>query len=139
MTTRETETLADLINAVAGKRGGAPLSFDELAQRSWDETEDYRPSGSMLWKIAHRQAVKVNPSLIRAIAAGLRMDIDRVRAAAYRQYIVGYEAVDPGLGGGGDDDEVIRAARRTGATPSDGSRVEGFVRQSRQDDAPDKG
>jgi hypothetical protein len=139
MTTRDTETLADLINARAGKRSGAPLSFDDLADLSLDEVDNYRPSGSMLWKIARGQPVKINPSLIRAIAAGLGLDIGRVRAAAYRQYIVGFEAVDPGLGGGGDEDEVIRAARKTGVTPSDGSRVEGFVRQSRSDDLSDEG
>ena len=79
----------------------------------------------------------MNPALIHAIAAGLRLPTERVQAAAARQYL-GWEVVDPGLSGGGDDDEVVRVAKRAGVTPSDGSRVEGFVRESRRDDASDE-
>jgi hypothetical protein len=139
MTTRDTETLADLINAKAGKRSGKALSFDDLSAISVDETSGYRPSGSMLWKIANHQGVKVNPELVRAVAAGLGLPQERVEAAAHRQYIGAFAAVDPGLGGGGDDDEVVRVARRVGATPGDGTRVEEFVRRSREDEAPDQG
>jgi hypothetical protein len=138
MTTRDTETLADLINAKAGKRSGSPMSFEDLSKISVDERSGYRPSGSMLWKIAHHQGIKVNPDLVRAVAAGLGLPLDRVEAAAHRQYISGYAAVDPGLGGGGDDDEVIRAARRVGSTPGDDGGVEEFVRKSREDDAPEQ-
>lgn len=137
MTTRDTETLADLINARAGKRSGKALSFDDLSEVSVDPKSGYRPAGSYLWKISKGQDVKINPTLIRAIATGLGLPLERVQAAAARQYL-GWEAVDPGLGGGGDDDEVIRVARRAGATPSDGGRVEEFVRRSREEDTPDQ-
>lgn len=137
MTTRDTETLADLINAKAGKRSGKALSFDDLSEVSVDPQSGYRPAGSYLWKISKGQDVKINPSLIRAIAAGLGYPLERVQAAAARQYL-GWEAVDPGLGGGGDDDEVIRAARRTGVTPGDGTGVEEFVRRSREEDTPEQ-
>lgn len=138
MTTRDTETLADLINAKAGKRSGSPMSFDDLSKVSIDEESGYRPSGSMLWKIANHQGLKVNPELVRALTAGLGLPPARVEAAAHRQFIGPYAAVDPSLGGGGDDDEVIRVARRAGVTPGDGRRVEEFVRRSREEDAPDQ-
>lgn len=139
MTTRDTETLADLINAKAGKRSGKALSFDDLSEASVDPESGYRPSGSMLWKIANYQGLKVNPDLVRAVAAGLELPLARVEAAAHRQFIGPYAAVDPGLGGGGADDEVIRAAKRAEATPGDGGGVEEFVRLSREEDAPDQG
>lgn len=136
MTTRETETLADLINARAGKRSGAPLSFEQLSEISVDRETAYQPSASYLWKIANGEDVKINPRLIRAIAAGLELPLDRVQTAAARQYL-GWQAVDPGIAGG-DDDEVIRVARRDGVTPGDSSRVERFVRQSRDEDTSDE-
>lgn len=138
MSTRDTETLAQLVSARAGKRSGAPLSFEELSEISVDEETGYRPSGSHLWKIAKGEDIKPSPKLMRAIAAGLGYPVERIQAAAARQYL-GWGAVDPGLGGGGDDDEVIRVATRGGVTPVETSRVEEFVRRSRRDDAPEQG
>jgi hypothetical protein len=137
MTPREAETLTQLVYDAAGTRGSG-LTYVQLAQRSRDEESGYQPSANLLHKIGTGQEVKLNERLVRAIAAGLGLPVRRVQAAAARQYL-GFEAVDPGLGGGGDEDEVIRAARKTGVTPSDGSRVEGFVRQSRSDDLSDEG
>lgn len=139
MTTRDTETLADLINARAGKRSGKPLSFDDLSDLCIDPDTRYKPSGSYLWKIAQGEDVKVNQSLIRALTAGLGLPAARVEAAAHRQYIGPYAVVDPGLGGGGADDEVIRVATRRGVTPASTREVEGFVRRSRREDPPEQG
>lgn len=137
MTPRDAETLTQLVYDVAGTRGSG-LTYAQLAARSRDEDTGYQPSANLLHKIGTGQEVKLNERLVRAVAAGLGLPVRRVQAAAARQYL-GFEAVDPGLGGGGDDDEVIRAARRTGVTPSDGSRVEGFVRRSREDRTSDEG
>lgn len=137
MSPRDPETLTQLIASVAGERGSG-LTYAQLAERSVDPEGGYRPSANLLNRIGRGEQVKLNPSLIRAITAGLGLPAARVEAAATRQFI-GMAAIDPGLGGGGDDDEVIRVARRAGVTPGDSRRVEEFVRQSRDDDTPDKG
>lgn len=138
MATRDTETLTQLVATAAGTRGSG-LTYDQLVERSVDEETGYRPSRNLLQRIGTGQAVKMNPPLVRAVAAGLGLPLGRVEAAAHRQFIGTYVAVDPGVGGGGDDDEVIRVARRGGVTPRDTGGVEEFVRRSRDDDASDEG
>lgn len=137
MNTRETETLAHLVYAVAGKRGEG-LTYDQLRARTIDPETGYQPSSNTLNRIALGEDIKINAKLIRAVAAGLELPLERIQAAAARQYL-GWEAVDPGLGGGGENDEVIRVATRSGVTPSDTTGVERFVRTSRAEDAPDEG
>jgi hypothetical protein len=130
------ETLAQLIADVAGERGSG-LTYAQLSDRSVDPDSGYKPSANLLNRIALGVAVKINPPLIRAITAGLGLPASRVEAAAHRQFIGPYVAVDPGLGGG-HDDEVIRAATRDGATPPAGGGVEEFVRTSREEDSSDQ-
>lgn len=134
---RSSETLAELIHAAAGDRGTG-LTYDQLAERSVDPETGYQPSANLLNRIARGLPPKVNPQLIRAITAGLGLPPARVEAAAHREYIGPYAAVDPGLGGGGEDDEVIRAATRRGATPRKRGGVGAFVRTSRDEDADDR-
>lgn len=136
MAPRGDETLTQLIAEAAGTRGKG-LTYDQLAERSVDPKTGYRPSANLLNRIGRGESVKLNPPLVAAITAGLGLPPARVQAAATRQFI-GYAAIDPGLGGGGDDDEVIRAARRTDATRSDGRAVEEFVRRSREDDTSEQ-
>jgi len=137
MRPQDTETLAQLVADAAGTRGSG-LTYDQLRDRSIDEETGYQPSSNTLNRIALGADVKINQKLIRAVAAGLGLPLPRVQAAAARQYI-GYDVVDPGLGGGGDDDEVIRVAERRGTTPGDGTGVEEFVRRSRRESPPDQG
>lgn len=139
MTTRDTETLAQLISARAGKRSGAPLSFDDLSDISVDPETGYKPSGSHLWKIARGEDVKISPKLIRALKEGLGLPIERIQAAAARQYLGWQVAVDPGIETDTDEDEVIRVSTVGGVTPSETGHVEEFVRRSRTEDASDEG
>ncbi|SEO82686.1 hypothetical protein [Actinacidiphila rubida] len=134
---REAETLAQLIADAIGERGSG-LTYLQLSERSVDPETGYRPSANLLNRIALGTDIKVNPPLIRAITEGLGLPASRVEAAAHRQYIGPYVAVDPGLGGGGEDDEVIRAATRHGVTPAADGGVGEFVRRSRDEDAPDQ-
>jgi hypothetical protein len=136
MASRGSETLAQLVAAAAGERGSG-LTYAQLSERSIDPESGYRPSANLLNRIGRGESVKLNQPLIAAITAGLGLPPARVEAAATRQFI-GYAAIDPGLSGG-DDDEVIRVARRPGATPGDGGQVEDFVRRSREEDTPDQG
>lgn len=133
MTPRDTETLAQLVAERAGKRGSSLPTYEQLAERSTDDETGYRPSPNLLWKIGTGQEVKVNPALMRAIAAGLQLPLTRVQAAAARQYL-GWQAVDPFDTPPGDDDEVVRVARRQGVTGSDLPRVEAELDESRRRD-----
>lgn len=65
-----------------------------------DPSTGYRPSANMLWKVARQKGVKVNPSLVRAIAAGLGLPVERVAAAAAYEF-TGYTAApfEPGTRG----------------------------------------
>lgn len=136
MSTRDAETLADLVNAKAGK--GAKLTFVQLSERSVDPETGYQPSANLLWKIASGQDVKVNRQLVRAVAAGLELDLQRVRDAAARQYL-GWEAVDPFDTDPGDDDVVVRVARAVGARPEDMPAVREFVTRVKGETGGDTG
>ncbi|MDX3074577.1 hypothetical protein [Streptomyces sp. MI02-7b] len=129
MTTRDTETLAQLIAERAGKRGSGLPTFEQLSDRSKDPESDYRPAASLLWKIAQGQDVKINPPLIRAIAEGLSLPRRRVQEAAARQFL-GWQVDDPFGTPSGGDDKVVRVARRPGVTARDLPRVEDQVEGS---------
>ncbi|MEV4438200.1 hypothetical protein AB0K09_04145 [Streptomyces sp. NPDC049577] len=84
MATRQPETLTELVKERAGGEG--KLTFVALSERCVDPESDYKPSANLLWKIASGQDVKVNPELVRAIAAGTGQPLVRVQAAAAYQY-----------------------------------------------------
>lgn len=84
------ETLASLVASAVDDDG---LTFVQLSGRAVDPEKGYRPSPNMLWKVARQKGVKVNPELVRAIAAGLRQPLERVQAAAAYEF-TGLAAVD---------------------------------------------
>lgn len=131
MTTRDTETLAELINEYAGKgpNRGSRMTFEQLSQRSVAKS-GYRPSANLLWTIAKGHDPKPTPELIEAIAEGTGADITRVRAAAGRQLLGGWAAADL-QSDNPEVDEVIRVARREGVTPDDMPAVRAFFRALR--------
>jgi hypothetical protein len=57
--------------------------FEELAVDPKDGTS---PSRDTLWKISHGRPIKVNPSIVRAVAAALNLPPARVQAAAAYEY-----------------------------------------------------
>jgi hypothetical protein len=128
MTTRDTETLADLMSERAGKRGSGLPTWEQISERAIDPETGYRPSANLLWKVASGQDVKVNPQLVRAIAAGFSLPVERVRAAAYQQFIVG----DPFDTPADEDDGVVRVARRAGADPDDMPATRAFIDKARR-------
>ncbi|MEW2633438.1 hypothetical protein AB0903_17720 [Streptomyces sp. NPDC048389] len=77
------ETLASLVASVVDHEG---VTFAQLSERAVDPKEGYRPSPNVLWKVARQKGVKVNPELVRAIAAGLRQPLERVQAAAAYEF-----------------------------------------------------
>lgn len=82
-------TLAELVEREAGT--GRPLTFQQLHERCVDADTGYQPSANLLWRIAVGHEIKVNPPLVRAVAAGLGVDLRTAQLAAAKQYI-GLEA-----------------------------------------------
>jgi len=116
MTTRDAETLAQLVAERAGK--GRPDTFEELANRSVDPETGYSPSANLVWTISKGDNVKINPPLIRALAAGLRLHPDRVGDAAHRQFIGAWRSGRPPFETDDEgDDAVYRVAVAAGVTP----------------------
>ncbi|QFQ97418.1 hypothetical protein F9278_15730 [Streptomyces phaeolivaceus] len=137
MSTRDAETLADLVSQYAGKGPGrgAKITFEQLADRSVDPESGYKPSANLLWSIAAGRGVKMNKRLVRAVAAGLAgfgIDVRRVKAAAAREY-TGWDAGELTQG---DDElvagEVIQVARAEGVTPDDMPAVRAFFQELRR-------
>ena len=134
MTTRDTETLADLVSERAGKGPGRgpKLTFEQLSDKSVDPVSGYKPSANHLWRISAGHDVKVNPRLVRAIAAGLGVDRTRVLAAAARQFL-GWEAGDlPDAEVDEERDEVVKVARSSGVTPEEMPAVRQFFDELRR-------
>ncbi|MEU3219983.1 hypothetical protein [Streptomyces sp. NPDC006971] len=92
--TSKPETLASLV-AEAVDSGG--LTFAQLSDRSVDPKSGYRVGANLLWKVARQKGIKLNPELVRAIAAGLRIPPERAAAAAAYEF-AGYVAA--GVEGG---------------------------------------
>lgn len=133
MTTREAETLAQLVSDQAGK--GKRYTFEQLANRSVDPESSYKPSPNLLWTIGSGKSVKMKPELIRALAAGLGLPPKRVADAAHRQFL-GWYSSDPSVQveqRDVDDDVVYRVAAKAGVTPDDMPAVKAFYEQLRKE------
>lgn len=137
MTTRDTETLAELMSERAGKRGSGLPTWEQVSERAIDPESGYRPSANLLWKVASGQEVKVNPKLVRAIAAGFSLPLERVQDAAYRQFIVGWQVDDPFNTSAGDDDAVARVAHAPGKGAADMPATRDFIERARNTDLDD--
>lgn len=85
----EPETLTSLLRARVSGRSG--VTFREFVEAAYDEREGYRVSLRIVSVLRDGGSVQVNPKLVRALAAGLGLPLERVRQAAYRQFIVGEE------------------------------------------------
>ncbi|TXS78646.1 hypothetical protein [Streptomyces sp. sk2.1] len=81
--TSKPETLANL---VAEAVDGGDLTFAQLSDRAIDPESGYQPGANLLWKVARQKGIKLNPGLVRAIAAGLRVPPERAAAAAAYEF-----------------------------------------------------
>lgn len=132
MSTRDAETLDQLVSAVAGK--GKKYTFEQLANRSVDPETKYTPSPNLVWTIASGKSVKMHPPLVRALAAGLGLDPQQVADAAHRQFL-GWYASDPMADESlpESDDAIYRVAARQGVTPEQMPAVKDFFEQLRRE------
>lgn len=123
---RGTETLAQL-----AADGVERVTYRAFEVDAVDPETGYRPSKSTLWKISHHQDVRITPALVRAVAAGLGLDPQRVAAAAARQY-TGLVIGDPF---GGTYGSGVGVVRRPGVAPEDMHAEKAILEQWRNDDA----
>ena len=137
MTTRDTETLAELMSERAGKRGSGLPTWEQVGKKAVDSVTGYRPSPNLLWKVASGQDVKINPPLVRAIAAAFSLPLDRVQLAAARQFI-GLEVDDPFGTPAGDDDTVVRVAHVRGKRAEDMPATREFLERAARGDDTDE-
>lgn len=119
------ETLTQLVGDVAGE--GKPLTFVQLAAKSVDPDTGYKPSPNLLWRIAAGQSIKVNPELVRAIAAGIEQPLERVQAAAAYQF-VGYLAAPLGAG---------HAVHMPGSGAGDAPKSRSIMARWEEEESPD--
>lgn len=131
MTTRDTETLAELMSERAGKRGSGLPTWEQVAERAIDPRTGYQPSPNLLWKASAQQGIKINPPLVRAIAAGLGLPLLRVQEAAAREFI-GWQIDDPFNTAPGDDDVVVRVARTGAQEAADMPATQAFIEQAKK-------
>jgi hypothetical protein len=111
------QTLTELVAERVGT--GRPLTYAKFEEQAIDERTGYRPSRGVLWKIANGKNVHIDPPLIRAIAAGLRLPVAPVQAAAAYQFLglvvtqtgEGIALTAPGTSAP-DEDAVQRQAER---------------------------
>lgn len=126
MTTRDAETLAQLVSEQAGE--GKRYTFKQLANRSVDPETGYSPSPNLVWTIASGKSVKMNPALVKALAAGLGFPPQRVADAAHRQFL-GWYSSEPSsevTGVKEGDDVVYRVAAKAGVTAEEMPAVKAF-------------
>jgi len=79
------DALTRLVQAHVGE--SRRLRIREFAERAVDPETGWAPSKSLVGNIVAGQQVKVSPSLLRAVAAGLDVPLRRVQAAAAEQYL----------------------------------------------------
>lgn len=113
--------LADLVLEAA-----KTTTYRELAKRAIDRITGYEIDHQMLWKIAQGKPVKINPALVRAVAAAVGKPDREVQIAAAHQYI-GLIADDP-LNASTEEAQVI-IAHVPGLTAADMPRAQEVLRQ----------
>lgn len=84
--TEPKETLSSLVRSQVGPEG--EMTYQAFLKRAVDPETGYRPSISIVQRLAKSQPVKINPPLVRAVAAGLKdVSLRRAQSAAFREYI----------------------------------------------------
>lgn len=82
--TRQAETLTQLVAERVGE--GRELTYRKFEERAVDPETGRGPSRDVLWKIGTGKTIKVDPAVVRAVAVGLSLPLERVQRAAAYQY-----------------------------------------------------
>ncbi|MGY0067676.1 hypothetical protein ACWZEH_12790 [Streptomyces sp. QTS137] len=110
------DALTRLVQQHVGR--GKRLTFRAFEEQAVDPRTGRRIGKSTAQNVTRGHQIKVTPEVLRAIAAGIDVDISLVRAAAIRQYI-GIEVTDPYGAESGADDAVVRVAHEVGASAAE--------------------
>jgi hypothetical protein len=118
----ESTPFADLVRDAAAADG---MTYRKLAEGAIDPQTGRQLNHNSLWKIASREAVKIAPWIVRAVAAALGREVREVQAAAAEQYI-GLMASAPF--DADDASAAVVVAHVPGLRPADMPRVEELLR-----------
>ncbi|MFJ8791438.1 hypothetical protein [Streptomyces sp. NPDC102462] len=89
--TQRRDALTELVQQHVGTHTGpGKMSVAAFVKVAIDKDTGYQPSNGLIGKIVRGQSYGVDPKLIGALAAGLRLDREIVAAAAHLQ-LIGYE------------------------------------------------
>ncbi|MEU0397979.1 hypothetical protein ABZ208_35540 [Streptomyces sp. NPDC006208] len=127
----QSDALTRLVQAHVGE--GRALTIRAFALAAVDPETGSTLSKSTVGNLVQGHRIKINPSIVRSIAAGLGMPLATVQAAVMEQY-VGVVVDDPFGIEPGDDDAVVRVAHTPGATADDLPEVRAFIERARRGD-----
>mgnify|MGYP001589288195 CR=1 FL=1 len=129
----EEKPLTDLLAEKVGDRG--EMSYRTFRARAIDPVTGHQPTLQTIWKIVHGEDIKAQPSVFRALAAGLGRDEQDVLALAARQY-TGYVVSDPfGRGRPGVDEGVVhRPGMSAGDMPKNRTILERWDDEDREEE-----
>jgi len=125
----QSDALTRLVQQHVGP--GRPITIRAFAAAAVDPTSKERLSKSTVGNLVQGHAIKVNPRVVGAIAAGLRLPLATVQAAAMEQYI-GVVVDDPFDTEPGNTDAVVRVAHNA-AESGDAPEVRAFIERARSD------
>ena len=108
---------------------GRALTIRAFAQQAVDPDTGTSLSKSTVGNLVQGHSIKVNPVVVRAIAAGLGLSEAVVQIAAMAQYI-GVVVDDPFDTPAGDDDVVVRVAHGRGKRAEDMPATREFVERA---------
>lgn len=123
------DALTRLVQQHVGR--GMRLTFRAFEELAVDPETGRRISKSTAENIAKGHQIKLTPEIVRAVAAGLGLELQDVREAAIRQY-VGMVADDPFGTESGDDDAVVRVVHELDATAEELGPAKRFVDEARR-------
>ncbi|MEU1494333.1 hypothetical protein ABZ456_29280 [Streptomyces sp. NPDC005776] len=109
---------------------GRALTIRAFAAQAIDPDTGTGLSKSTVGNLVQGHSIKVNPIVLRAIAAGLGVSEAVVQVAAMAQYI-GVVVDDPFDTPPGDDDAVVRVAHDPNRAADDMPTVKAFVERAR--------
>jgi len=112
---------------------GRALTIRAFAKQAIDPDTGTGLSKSTVGNLVQGHSIKVNPIIVRAIAAGLGVSEAVVQIAAMAQYL-GVVVDDPFDTPPGDDDVVVRVAHHPDKTADDMPTVRAFVQRPSTDE-----
>ena len=126
----QADALTRLVQEHVGE--GRALTVRAFAHRAVDPVSGTSISKSTAGNLVQGHQIKITPEVLGAIAAGLRLPLAAVQAAAMQQY-VGIVVDDPFDTPPGEDDVVVRVAHDLSKSAKDMPTVRAFLDRVEQE------